>query len=241
MSPSLHRYTDPEQVVAEVAAQIDVCAHTAVADHGMFYLALTGGNTPRALYTALARPPYRNRSFWAATEIFFGDERCVAPDHAASNFGMAHTHLLQHLPIPTERIHRMQCEHDAADGAAHYIESLRRLPMNADGMPVFDLILLGMGSDGHIASLFPKTSALEEQRAWATAVYVDRLQSWRVTLTLPVLNAAQNVFLLVTGRDKAAAVARLLASTATPANALPVQRLRPAGDFRLYADAAAAG
>ena len=241
MSPSLHRYTEPAQVVAEVAAQIDVCAHTAVADHGMFYLALTGGNTPRALYTALARPPYRDRSFWAATEIFFGDERCVAPDHAASNFGMAHTHLLQHLPIPNERIHRMQCEHDAADGAAHYIESLRRLPMNADGTPVFDLILLGMGPDGHIASLFPGTAALNERTQWATAVYADHLQSWRVSLTLPVLNAARNVFLLVTGGDKAAAIDALLTGRApTPAEALPVQRLRPAGEFRLYADTAAA-
>lgn len=243
MIPSLHCFASPEQVFAEVAAQIDVCAHAAVADHGAFYVALAGGSTPRALYAVLAQAPFRERSFWTATEVFFGDERCVAPDHAASNFGMAHTHLLQHLPISAERVHRMQCEHDAAYGAMHYVEALRRLPQNTDGMPVFDLVLLGMGADGHIASLFPGTTALQERSQWVAAVYVDRLQSWRVTLTLPVLNAARNVFLLVTGDDKASAVKTLMASRppATSATPLPVQRLRPAGEFRLYADAAAAG
>lgn len=240
MIPSLRRFSTPSELYNEVAAQIDVCAHAAVADHGTFYLALAGGNTPRALYAVLARAPFRERSFWSATEIFFGDERCVAPDHAASNFGMARTELLQHLPVPAERIHRMLCEQDAAYGAMHYVDALRRLPMDAHGRPVFDLILLGMGADGHIASLFPGTSALAEETEWVAAVYVDRLQSWRVTLTLPVLNAARNVFLLVAGSDKAAAVDALLRGPApTTASPLPVQRLHPAGDFRLYADAAA--
>lgn len=241
MRPSLHCYASPAEVCVEVAAQIDVCAHAAVADHGAFYLALAGGNTPRALYAVLARAPYRNRSFWTATDVFFGDERCVAPDHAASNFGMARSELLRHLPIPPERIHRILCDQDAAHGAMHYVDSLRRLPLNARGMPVFDLILLGMGADGHIASLFPGTSALVEKTEWVAATYVDHLQSWRVTLTLPVLNAARNVFLLVTGDDKAAAVKALMAGArATPADAPPVQRLRPTGEFRVYADAAAA-
>ena len=238
MIPTLHRCDNPGDVFAEVAAQIDVCAHAAVADHGMFYVALAGGSTPRALYAVLAQAPYRMRSFWTQTELFFGDERCVAPDHAASNFGMARNELLRHLPIPPERIHRMMCEHDAAHGALHYVDSLRRLPTNAQGMPVFDLILLGVGADGHIASLFPDTSALQEQTEWVAAVYVDRLQSWRVTLTLPVLNAARNLFLLVAGKDKSAPVTRLLKNSAD--RTLPVQRLQPAGEFRLYADAAAA-
>lgn len=238
MTPTLHRCVTPPEVFAEVAAQIDVCAHAAVADHGAFYLALAGGATPRALYAVLAQAPYNTRSFWTQTEVFFGDERCVAPDHAASNFGMARTQLLQHLPIPTERIHRILCEQDAAHGATHYVESLRRLPLNAQGLPMFDLVLLGMGADGHIASLFPNTSALSEHKEWVAAVYVDRLQSWRVTLTLPVLNAARNVFLVVTGPDKAGAVATLL--KARPNKVLPVQHLQPAGNFRLYMDAAAA-
>ena len=241
MIPSLRRFATPSELYTEVAAQIDVCAHAAVADHGRFFLALAGGNTPRALYAVLAQAPYRERSFWTATEVFFGDERCVAPDHPASNFGMAQTQLLRHLPIPAERIHRMLCEQDAAYGAMHYVEALRRLPMDAHGRPVFDLILLGMGADGHIASLFPGTTALGEETEWVTAVYVDRLQSWRVTLTLPVLNAARNVFLLVAGNDKAPAVDALLTGRApTAARTLPVQRLRPAGEFRLYADGAAA-
>lgn len=251
MIPNLRRFTASHALFAEVAAQIDVCAHAAIADHGAFYLALAGGNTPRALYTLLAQAPHRERSFWSATEIFFGDERCVAPDHAASNYGMARSQLLQHLPIPAERIHRMRCEHDPARAASHYIEALQRLPMDAGGRPVFDLVLLGMGADGHIASLFPGTAALSEETDWVTAVYVDRLQSWRVTLTLPVLNAARNVFLLVTGSDKANAVDTLLNAPAsavdghahaytTSALPLPVQRLHPAGEFRLYADAAAA-
>lgn len=253
MTPQLRRFAASHALFAEVAAQIDVCAHAAIADHGAFYLALAGGNTPRALYAVLARAPYRERSFWAATEVFFGDERCVAPDHAASNFGMAQAQLLQHLPIPADRIHRMRCEHDPARAASHYIDALRRLPMDTLGRPVLDLVLLGMGADGHIASLFPGTPALAEASQWVTAVYVDRLQSWRVTLTLPVLNAARNVFLLVAGGDKAAAVATLLrtspttaidgearAHTETSAITLPVQRLQPAGEFRLYADVAAA-
>lgn len=252
MIPHLRRFAASQALFAEVAAQIDVCAHTAIADHGTFYLALAGGNTPRALYNVLAQAPYRERSFWSATEVFFGDERCVGPDHAASNFRMAQSQLLRHLPIPAERIHRMRCEHDPAHAASHYIEALRRLPTDAGGRPVFDLILLGMGADGHIASLFPGTAALAEGAEWVTAVYVDRLQSWRVTLTLPVLNAARNVFLLVTGGDKAEAVDALLARAAAPADSsgpacttasaalLPVQRLHPAGEFRLYADAAAA-
>lgn len=207
--PDVLTLADPE-AVAEAAAEIFVAtAAAAVEARGRFVVALAGGSTPEVLYRRLAGPDYAQRVPWRHTWIVFGDERCVPEDHDDSNYRMARETLLDHVPIPRHQVLRMEGEHpQASRGAFFYEERLRRLYPDAD-FPRLDLCLLGMGDDGHTASLFPGTDALEERERWVSANYLAYRHTWRITLTLPVLTHAAQILFLVTGSAKAERVAEV--------------------------------
>lgn len=228
--------------LARAAAQRFVaCAREAVAHGGAFHVALAGGSTPRALYTLLAAPPACEQVDWSRVHVFFGDERSVPPEHAESNYRMACETLLDHVPIPADQVHRVQGElADSHEAAQRYAEELNTLPTTDTGWPRFDLILLGMGDDGHTASLFPGTAILEEHRAPVAAVYVEKLATWRISLTLPVLNAAARVLLLVSGAGKRRVLTEVMQSSAALSD-YPVSYLTPRPEVEWLLDAEAAG
>lgn len=231
-----------QRVMADQSSLIDAAteqfisvARFAIAKRGVFYVALAGGSTPRGLYQKLASEPYCDQVDWTRVHLFFGDERCVPADHVNSNFKMASEAMINHIPIPNDNVHRMPTEiGDAEAVAAAYADTVSQV-MN--GEP-FDLVLLGLGPDGHIASLFPETEALTVTETMTTHLYVEKFSSWRVTLTYPVINAARKVIVFIAGEAKAAIVNDI---TGNIVQDLPVQRLAPAGDYYWYMDAAAAG
>jgi 6-phosphogluconolactonase len=221
--------------VARAAADRIVAAGSeAIAARGRFTIALSGGSTPRALFELLAGDAYRARVDWARTEAFFGDERCVPPDDPASNYRMAREALLDRVPA---RVHRMRGEDEPAAAAIAYEREMREL---FGATPRFDLVLLGMGDNGHTASLFPGLHAVDERERWVVAEYVGEVSMWRLTVTPVVLNAAAEDLFLVAGADKAAMLHRVLEGPRDPA-ALPAQVVAPR-DGRLVwlVDAAAA-
>lgn len=210
--------------------------------HGSACVALSGGSTPRALFTLLASDEYANKLDWQAVDIFWGDERTVPPDHSDSNYRMAHETLLSKLPVPEARIHRMRGEIDPVAAAADYSLVLQQVfeLTEANAIPRFDLILLGLGPDGHTASLFPHTSALDVRDQLVVANPVPQQQTTRLTLTVPVLQAATHVHFLVAGQDKAPAVHRAIEGAWDPAET-PSQYLRNAnGHVTWLLDTAAA-
>jgi 6-phosphogluconolactonase len=188
-------------------------ANDSVQRSGRFTIALSGGSTPKHLYSLLASGEYRERVPWQSVYLFWGDERCVPPDHPESNFHTVQEALLSKIDIPAENIHRMAGEKDPQIAAAEYDYALKRFFQLSSGeLPRFDLILLGIGDDGHTASLFPGSHALTEMKRLVVAPYVEKLGAYRLTLTLPVLNnGAADVF-LVAGENKAAAVNQVLGS-----------------------------
>lgn len=198
---------DPAAVAEEAAQRFVACAAQAVRAQGRFTVALAGGSTPVALYALLSQPSYREQIAWERTLIFFGDERYVPPDHPWSNYRMAREALLDHIPVPAENVYRIAGELPPETAAAGYATSLRRVfDLRGAARPRFDLILLGMGEDGHTASLFPGMPALQERRRLVVATSVPEYVTppvARITLTLPVLNAAHQVMFLVTGAGKA--------------------------------------
>ncbi len=196
------------------------CAAAAKRRSTPWRVALAGGSTPRATYALLAEAPFRDRVDWPSVEIYFGDERCVPPDHHDSNFRMAQETLLSKVPISAEQVHRIAGEMAPMQAADEYTMALR--PVGVP--PRFDLILLGMGPDGHTASLFPGTTALKETRAPVMAVYVAKLDVWRVTLTAPVLSAAAEVIVTAVGAEKADALKLALEG---PAGSVPIQLVQP--------------
>ncbi len=240
-SPVLRRVRDAEAVARAAAEEVAGAAAHAVAARGAFTLALSGGSTPRRLYALLVdqTAPFRGRIPWDRTHVFFGDERPVPPDHADSNYRMAREALLDHVDVAS--VHRIPGEDPAA--ADRYEAELRRFfAIPAGGTPPrLDLVLLGLGADGHTASLFPGTAAIEEAVRWVASPFVARLGTRRTTLTLPILNRARAVLFLVVGAEKAAALARVLAP-APGAEPLPAARVRPdGGAVWIVDDAAASG
>lgn len=221
--------------VAEAAGQLFISsARQAVAARGAFRVALSGGSTPEALYRWLAEPARAGQVDWRRVKVFFGDERCVPPDDARSNYGQARAALLGRVPLPGRNIHRMQGELPPEE-AARACEQQLTHAFEA-GEPRFDLILLGMGDDGHTASLFPRMPALEERTRWCVATDVPayvKPNVRRVTLTFPVLNAARAVAFLVTGQGKAARVAEVL-SPRGEGELLPAARVNPAGGALIW-------
>jgi len=199
MTPEIVVLSDPTALAREAADRFVALARSAIASHGRFTVALSGGSTPLLLYEQLVTQPIE----WQHVHIFWGDERCAPPDHPDSNYGMAQRALLSHVDIPTQNVHRLQGELDPVQAAQRYEAELLAV---FGTRPRFDLILLGMGADAHTASLFPGTSALHEQQRWVVAHYVDKLQTQRLTLTPPIINDAANVIFLIAGSDKAAAL-----------------------------------
>ena len=202
-----------------------------------FAVALAGGSTPRAAYALLATEEFAARVDWSRVHVLWGDERCVPPDDPDSNYRMAREALLDKIPIPTENVHRIRGELPPDEAAAAYQAELEAV-LGAGGR--FDLVLLGMGVDGHTASLFPGTAALHEGARWVVAAFVDKLSAWRVTLTPVVLNAAAQVTFVVSGAGKAERLREVLAGPYQP-DVLPAQVVRPTDGRLLWlVDAAAA-
>lgn len=223
--PTLRVVADKDALARAAADAVVQHARDAIARNGRFLWVLSGGSTPEALYALLASEAWAAQIDWLKVHVFWGDERCVPPDHAASNYRMARRALLEHVPIPDSQIHRMRGEDDPAQAAEAY-EALIRLVTRSTQPSRFDLVLLGMGADGHTASLFPNTAALREQQRWAVAHQVGADPPWRITLTPVVLNAAAAVLFLVSGADKAGALQRVLEGPLQP-DLLPAQAITP--------------
>lgn len=247
MTPAVRVLPDAPAVQRAAAEEVTARIAAAVAARGAAFVALAGGSTPRGLYALLADPgePYRARVPWAALHVFWGDERHVPPDEAESNYRMAREALLAHVPVPPAHVHRIPAEEaDAERAAARYAATLREV-FGAHGRlqgdwPRFDLVLLGMGADGHTASLFPGTDAVHETARPVAAPWVPALGRHRITLTPPVLNRAAAVVFLVTGAEKAEALAAVLEGPRRP-DVYPSQVVRPeAGALLWLVDRAAA-
>jgi 6-phosphogluconolactonase len=238
--PNLQIFDDPESVARAVAARVAELARESNEARGLFTLALAGGSTPRRVYELLAGEEFRDAVDWPNVHVFFGDERAVPFDHADSNFRMANETLLARVPIPTRNVHRIEGLGDAAANASDYESELRGLFGDDDEWPRLDLVLLGMGDDGHTASLFPGTAALDETRLWVAANWVEKLGAWRVTLTAPAINAARHVLFLAGGAGKAERLREVLRGERDPAR-LPSQLIRPHdGTLEWFVDRAAA-
>jgi 6-phosphogluconolactonase len=195
-------------------------------------VALAGGSTPRQLYRTLAESDaFRSQLPWSRIEFFWGDERCVPPDHPDSNFRMASETLFSSAPVEPAQIHRVRAEDpDVVIVARQYEEEILTGVAHDGGMPRFDLILLGLGADGHTASLFPGTTALTERHRLCVDTWVERLKASRITMTLPLINVARAVMFVVSGVDKAPIVRRVLQPDPV-GPALPAQLVRPDGDL----------
>jgi len=232
---------DGESVAERAARLVVEIVRQAVAENGKCTVALSGGATPRELYRRLARSPAREQIDWGRVHLFLGDERVVPQEHPDSNFRMVKELLLDRVPVPPSHVHRIPAELGAVAAAATYEEVLRRVFGTVPGViPTFDLILLGLGSDGHTASLFPRTRALGVRDRLVTASESPSSVIARVTLTVPVLQAARQVIVLVTGADKAEAVRRAIEGT-LDLEETPAQLLRSArGDVTWLLDRAAA-
>ena len=221
-------------------------AAVAIEASGRFAVAISGGATPQRMYRLLATDAYASRVDWSRVHAFWGDERCVPPDDPASNYRMASEALLARVPIAAGNVHRIRGEDEPAAAAEAYERALREAFATPDGPPRlshgsrFDLVLLGMGEDGHTASLFPGAAALHAPVRWVMAVPATELSVARVTLGPAVINAASEVVFLVSGRSKAATLQRVREGPYRP-DALPAQRIAPrAGRLRWLVDADAA-
>lgn len=205
MSPVLSRIAESSNDLSRAAAELFVDeARKSVAARGLFAVSLAGGNTPKPAYELLASAEFGPRVDWPKVHVFWGDERCVPPDHPKSNYRMTREALLEHVPLPAANIHRIRGELAPPAAATDCEADLRQF--FPDGKTRFDLILLGLGDNAHTASLWPGTSVVSETKRLAAEVYVPEQDLWRVTLTAPALNAGRVVAFLVAGADKAAAV-----------------------------------
>jgi len=238
-------YVEPDSAaLARRAAQYFVeMASEAVGAHGRARIAISGGSTPKAAFELLADPnqPWRNHMPWEMLDLYWVDERSVSPGHADSNYRMTRQALLDHGPLPAEQIHRIEGDLEPEVAASRYESELRNsFRLEGAQSPRFDLVALGMGSDGHTASLFPHTEALHEMNRLVVANHVPQLDAWRITLTWPVINHARSVFFLVSGSDKAAILHEVLTGPRDPAR-LPSQLIWPSsGILTFILDKAAA-
>jgi 6-phosphogluconolactonase len=202
---------DVDDLAQQAAAEFVRLAQLAIREKGRFAVALSGGSTPAALYSLLATPAFSPQIPWRQVHLFWGDERCVPPHHPESNYRMVREALLSKIQIPGANVHRMAGEKEPQVAAAKYEEELTDFFQLAPGaFPRFDLILLGLGEDGHTASLFPGTDVLEERKRFVAANYVAKLNAYRLTLTSPVLNHGGVVMFLIAGASKAPIVKEIL-------------------------------
>jgi 6-phosphogluconolactonase len=233
---------DAEALARRGASEFAARAAQSVEARGRFAVALSGGSTPRRLNRILAEDPYRREVPWKSVHLFWGDERHVPPSDPQSNYRMVRETLLSRVDIPASNVHRIEAERDPDEAAMLYEEKLRRSFALVDaGPPRFDLVFLGMGADGHTASLFPGTDVLEVRDRWVAAPWVPQLLAYRITMTVPVFEAAAAVLFLVSGAEKAQTLLAVL-DPSTPPEAFPCLRVRPRqGELIYLVDRAAAG
>lgn len=238
-------YSDQESLSRAVAESLTTLALATIDERGRFALALSGGSTPCILYQLLAGE-YRDQIPWPEVHLFWGDERCVPPEHRDSNFGMARQTLIAKVPVPPENIHRIPVEIKPYERAAKAYEQVLREffgPPVTEGLaPSFDLVLLGVGEDGHTASLFSGSPVLQEQERWVAAVQAPPTVSpaWRVTLTLPIINRAARAFFLISGEEKRAVVTSILGDHEAASQHYPAAMVRPKTEVIWFLDQAAA-
>lgn len=232
---------DAESVALAAARYFVQWAWQAIGEDGKFNVALSGGHTPETLFQLLASQEFRAQVDWGRVELFWGDERAVPPESKESNYGVARRELLIRVPIPGANVHRMEAEKPNIGRAAQDYEDLLRekLPLDSRGFPRFDLIFLGLGPEGHTASLFPGVRGMRETSRWVSTPLVPKLGAKRMTLTLPVLNAGHRVMFLVAGAEKAEILYTVLAGNSE--HPLPAQLVRvPDGQRMFLCDEAAA-
>jgi 6-phosphogluconolactonase len=222
IAPEIKVVRDGDAIAREAADRIVEQAAAAITLQGSFSIALSGGSTPKVLFSLLARDEYRSRIDWPNVQIYFGDERCVPPDSADSNYRMARETLLDCAPIPPANAHRIRGEIDPEAAAKEYGQLLEK--NFGDGG--LDLTLLGMGPDGHTASLFPGSNALHEKKHRCVANWAEKLKTWRVTMTAPFLNRSRQVMILVSGGSKAQRLQEVLEGPSDP-DRLPIQMIAP--------------
>ena len=227
-------FPDQAELARGAANEFARLAREAVRERKLFTVALSGGSTPRTLYSLLAEEPFRSELPWHETHFFWGDERHVPPTHSESNFRMAYETLLSKTPIPSENIHHIKTEEpEPAEAANEYEQELKSFfKLSSGQLPRFDLMLLGLGTDGHVASLFPETAALQDREHLCVVNWAAKLKAWRFTLTLPVLNNAANVVLLVGGEEKASIVRAVLTGERT--EKYPAQLVQPTNGNLLW-------
>ena len=238
--PTLRRFADLDALARAAADELAAIARAAHETRGRCHVALSGGSTPRRLFERLAAAG-RDALPWDAVELWWGDERTVPPEHADSNYGMARALLVEPLRLDPAHVHRMAGERADADAAARSYEAALVAALGAP--PVFDLVLLGMGPDGHTASLFPGSAGLGETKRWVIANRVTSPlvhgTATRITLTAPAINAARCIRFLVAGADKAVALAQVLEGPRDPTR-YPSQLVKRDGDVAWLVDEAAA-
>jgi 6-phosphogluconolactonase len=221
---------DSEDLATVAAEHVLLIAKSAIEKRGSFTLALSGGSTPKRLYELLASAdrPFKEQIPWYSTSLYWGDERHVPPSHPDSNYRMVDEAMLSKIPIPKENIYRIKAEDpDAERAAKEYEETLySTIDLKREGIPIFDLILLGMGEDGHTASLFPNTSILNEREKLVSSVWVEKLLATRISLTPIVINNASNIIFMVSGRGKAEVLKKVLDGESQPM-LLPSQLINP--------------
>lgn len=228
---------DAESLAREAARRLAAAVEARARTESAVRVALAGGATPRRLYELLATPEFQGRIPWAKLHFFWSDERLVPPDHPESNYRLAREALLRHAPLPQENIHPVAVQSSAEATALAYDQELRAHFRQRRGAPAFDVILLGLGADGHTASLFPRAAPLAERERLVVAAYSPVGGAPRVTFTLPLLNQAEQIFFLVAGEDKAAALRLAVEAPGT----LPAQLVTPRGKLVWLVDTAAAG
>lgn len=232
-------FETPEQLALAVAERFVEYEHPFHGEPRRFSVALAGGNTPRRVYELLATERFKHRVEWSQVHFFFGDERCVPADHPDSNYAMAYDTLISKVPIPAKNVHRIIGEAKPEEGARLYENHLRTF-FPGVSWPRFDLVFLGMGADGHTASLFPGSAGLKEKSKWVMATRMEKLKQDRITLTAPVFNHAAHVLFLVTGKEKAPQLATVL-NESLGSTGLPAQEIKPInGSLEWYIDEAAA-
>ena len=237
--PQVHVFKDTGLAARAVAGRFVELAARSIRARGRFAVALAGGATPRRAYESLASDEFRDAVDWPRVHVFFGDERCVPPDHPESNYRTANEALLARVPVPAQNVRRMRGEGDPEVSARLYEDELRGF-FAGEAWPRFDLVMLGLGDDGHTASLFPHTPALAERTAWVAANRVEKLGARRLTLTAPALNQAAHVVFMVAGAGKSAPLAEVLCGARDPSR-LPAQMIEPLdGTLEWFVDKAAA-
>jgi 6-phosphogluconolactonase len=228
----LNVFSTPQEVAEQVAEWLVGAAIEAIRNRQRFTVAVAGGSTPRLLYEQLAER-YVAAVEWEKVFVFWGDERFVSPDHPDSNYRMVRETWLDHVPIPSPNIIRMPTEGAPGEAAGQYNQTLRDF-LGENPTASFDFLLLGMGDDGHTASLFPYTDAIHEQQKWVVAHHIDKTKGWRLTLTPPVLNLARQTVIMVTGKSKSERLQEVLNGPFDPQR-LPIQSIMPVHNHLTWA------